>query len=537
MIFVLSALWTAQAAAPKYDPEKLRSLVKLPVIRLEMGFGLDRQLGFTFGGEPLDLSKLKPPATRIAELRKEIGGGAPDAERFSELAGLYAKLNDQAQSQAAWKRSIQLFREQVRDNPKQGWLRSQLGKALLGADQRAEGENLLRDAVALAPEDWRCWEALGGFLASQAFDVLDATNSLAMSAGIGRSLRPSGSHLAASPERRAKARALCDEARSCYDKAVSVGPLEPGAYQARVCFRWAGTQLLYLLIEPERTADSPPSQSLFPAEAVADLNQVAKLTTNDAYAIGMAASVEATKAMSSIPKEAMSSNDIRERGFWPFLPDSARTYVREAMSRLEQLGRNEDKAIAGGALAALGGLQLIVRRDPVAAKTNLRRSTELRPAADCPWELLGLVLVQSERWQDLAALGEERLKSKDSVRYRIVLAKAYERLGKTTEVEKHVQAALKLAPNDLLANTALAALRLKHATDDALAQVGEMMAQLKQSAFKAAPQEQQMGFEFLHGLYFGLAGNREEAASHFRRLREVNPDEATYREAYDALGL
>jgi hypothetical protein len=45
-----------------------------------------------------------------------------------------------------------------------------------------------------------------------------------------------------------------------------------------------------------------------------------------------------------------------------------------------------------------------------------------------------------------------------------------------------------------------------------------------------------MAFEFVHGLYFALAGNREEAAGHFHMLREADPGEPKYRDALDALG-
>jgi len=533
--FMAIALWNAHAAEPKYDPEKLRSLVKLPKMTLDFGFAVNSTLGFTLGREPLDLNKLKPPAERIAELRKDMSGGVRDAERYAELGLLYVKLHDAAQAQATRKRAVELFREQVKDDPKKGWLRSELGNALLAADQMVEGENLLRDAVALSPEDWRCWEALGDFLESRAFATLGVTNVGVLYEEIQRGLRVPGSNTASSPDRRAKARAFWDEAAHCYDKAVAVGPGEIGAYQARIVFRGALKKLLDLLIEPERSADVATKQQFVSPEVRADLKEAARLTTDDAYAIGMAAFFE---AMMNAPKGAADSSGSFKRGFWLFLPDSSRAYVREALSRLEQLGRNEDKNTAGAALTALGGMQLLVQGDPVAAEDNLRRATRLRPAADTAWEMFGLLLVQSERWSELAALGEEHVKSKDSVRYRIGLAKIYEKLGKPAEVEPQVQAALKLAPDDLLANTASAAMRLKRATDEAaVAEVGQMMNKVKQTVFKAAPKEQQVGFEFLHGLYYGLAGNRQEAASHFRRLREADPDESDYRDAYDALGL
>jgi len=151
MILLPSLVLNEPAAAGE-----LRRLVKLPTMAFRPGFVFSPDLGFGCVGEPLDLNKLKPPAARIAELQQEIRDGVRDPERFSELGRLYAKLKDKARAQAARERAVELWRAQVKDHPEQVWLRSQLGTALVAADQKVEGEALLREAVALTPEDWRC---------------------------------------------------------------------------------------------------------------------------------------------------------------------------------------------------------------------------------------------------------------------------------------------------------------------------------------------------------------------------------------------
>jgi tetratricopeptide (TPR) repeat protein len=147
-------------------------------------------------------------------------------------------------------------------------------------------------------------------------------------------------------------------------------------------------------------------------------------------------------------------------------------------------------------------------------------------------------LVQGQRWPDLAKLSEDRLKTKDSVLARIALAKAYDKLGRTAEVEKQVETAAQMNPPSLLAHTAQAALRLKQATEERdLIDVGATLVKLQQSLYQSATAEEKTAFEFLIGLYFGLAGNRQEAAGFFRRLIEANPNEPDYRQAYEALGM
>ena len=71
MVLAIAACTLAQAAAPQFDAERLRSLAKLPMINLGSGFGADTEAGFTLTGEPLDPT-WRSPSNRLAALGEKL---------------------------------------------------------------------------------------------------------------------------------------------------------------------------------------------------------------------------------------------------------------------------------------------------------------------------------------------------------------------------------------------------------------------------------------------------------------------------------
>jgi tetratricopeptide (TPR) repeat protein len=532
-LLVLASTSLARAAAPRFDAERLRSLAKLPMANVEVGFNVFAEEGFTFGGEPLDLSKLKPPAEKAVELRKLLRGEDQDAERLYQLAGLYLKTGATNEARTALDQAGEYFRNRIKAAPTNGWERAQLGQVLIALGQSDEGEKLLQAGTELSPKDGRCWGALGDWHAARAAAALSATN-LEVMVQDGVSLRRSTAPPSLSSTERERARRSYQEAKRCYDQAVAVAPDSIDAYTHRLTFRWLAAQLLEpALAETDQGSHGPLSALGMPTAALADLKRVAELTTNDVYAIAMAAFFDGLSDVSRhSPQQFMSE------GGWSALSESSRQYVRQAMSRLEKLAESTDRAVAAGARAAIGVLQLTIVHSTSEAESNLRQAVALNPRAEKPWEALSLVLVSSDRWEDLVALGKERLKQKPSARICFMLAKAYERLGNRTETERQLRGGLELSPGDMSCRLGLVALQLQQATEDStLAQIGQAMAELQKQGIWQAPVQQQMDFELLHGLYFALAGQREEAVHHFRRLLEVAPQNDTYTEALQAVGL
>jgi tetratricopeptide (TPR) repeat protein len=151
---------------------------------------------------------------------------------------------------------------------------------------------------------------------------------------------------------------------------------------------------------------------------------------------------------------------------WTALPDKSQRSIREAVTRLENLAEDSDPQLAAGALEALGILQGQILHEPLGAISNLHRALALDPSRDQAWEALVAVLAQSGRFEELLSVCEDRLKQKDTPRAHLLLAKAYEKLKLWDESEAEILVAVKQEPNNFTATLALAALMLKHTSDD-----------------------------------------------------------------------
>jgi tetratricopeptide (TPR) repeat protein len=115
-----------------------------------------------------------------------------------------------------------------------------------------------------------------------------------------------------------------------------------------------------------------------------DLKQAARLDPENPRLIGLAALSEISVAAVSLRQEQKGPAADQDTA-WDRLPPPSRIYLREAMSRLEKLGRLKDEPKAASALYYLGCLQAVTTEDFKAAEKNLRQALALQPAADHIW--------------------------------------------------------------------------------------------------------------------------------------------------------
>ena len=109
----------------------------------------------------------------------------------------------------------------------------------------------------------------------------------------------------------------------------------------------------------------------------------------------------------------------------------------------------------------------------------MQRSVFLDPSREDAWDLLLGLQIQSASPEQLAAICESRLKYKDSARNRLLLARAYQHEEKWDLAADQAMQALKLDPDNVVAELELTALALKQSTDvNELAKVAAMMPEL-----------------------------------------------------------
>jgi tetratricopeptide (TPR) repeat protein len=554
-IFALMLVTLSGSVQAQPDKQKLREAIKLPSMTFAFGVGFSAIPGQTAWAEESD------PQAEIAALRKALKGNASDAERWQALGSLYERREEKSLSQAAFARAVSLYRQRVKAQPRQVPLLIAFGKTLQKASQQEEAERVFRQATQAAPKDWRPWVALGDVLGDRALSTLfgrktnlsDMTHMwpvLMMGVALQKrdKAEPPPPEVMAQMsklikrENIARTQKFLAGARSCYDRAVTVVPglAEPYLERAkgRVFVVGATRAFLHLM---QGNFDSFKTEVLSP-DNLDDLRQGIRLSRAP-RALLTAVQMEIMISVANSGKETDWTNwtELDRQDIWDALSEKSQNSVNATLARLEKMAQARDKrgAEAGTALGCL----CYFLRDTEKAETALRGAVERHPTFDPAWELRMGMLVEQERYEDMAALGEERLKHKDSTRNRLLLAKAYEKTEKYDKAEIHAQAAWKRRPNDFLANLMVAALMMKRGTDAAtLARAGDRLARAGKTAKKAIPGEsipdtinRTRDYGLLRGIYLALNGDTEKARVQLKETLARAPEEESVQEALTAL--
>jgi tetratricopeptide (TPR) repeat protein len=503
-VLLLFALVSTGTAARAVDRDKLRAATPLP--RMETGFQ------FNVAGAsalPQDEATQRARISALEALPAPLNG-----EQLMELASLQSLAKDSGRSEATYARAVSLLQEALVARPEEGTLLVQLGAASQGAGQLDEAEATLRRAVKVAPQNALAWTTFGDVLLQKATEtMLPNKNGFQFQMGTvplveGLSTEVLDSRPA--PEAMARAQALLDEANTSYERAVQVAPRDPQVYTKRMSFRLGaafGSGLLQLLRANEtmtlKAAMASAAQAAYPAlyapETAADLRTLARLKPDDVSTSGAAALATLYSFALSNKQELPLKNGLQS------LPAPVAAQMREPMERLQTLSGTPKSAAA--ALEALGVIGFVLG-DPSTVET-LRRSLALDPSRAQAAEMLIGLFAEENRFEELATLLDARLKrpDQDTARNHLLLAKAYDKLGRPQDVEAQVNAALKREPNDLSANLAHIALLLR-AGD--VTQADEQI--IKMLAPPAKPsQTQMMDYLTLRGVSLGMSEQTDAA--------------------------
>lgn len=483
-LLALSAL----GMTPEIGKGALRKLLKLPTVNFDSAWTFDAERGFTVGSSQADVS------AEISRLRKKLKHDVSDAEIELRLGDLYASINDFASAQKACNRAVECFRRRVEMQPGDPSLLTGLGRALQGAGKPQEAESVLRKAVAISPEDYKCCVVLGRFLDA------DARRNLDYNAGPFTS------------EKVTLARRELDEAGECFDKAAALAPEVGQIYFRRGMHRSLGAVLFnrIRLSRDGQLDDTPSDNRQFSEAALEDLQHASRLNPSDYRLIGGSVLFEIY---------TVTSRDGRMNWAefsWNSLPAKSQRSIREAESRLENLGLDSDPHEAAGALEILGILQGPVLHEPRSCIATMRRVIALDPSREQAWDVLSSSLAQLQRYDELLAVCEERVHEKESARSHLLLAKALEKKRDWGASESEILESLRLAPNSFTGNLAEAALVLRRGQDaDALMDANGWITRSERLLGELPPQQRtrQMVIELslTRSIYFALTDQLDAA--------------------------
>ncbi|HEX4645950.1 MAG TPA: tetratricopeptide repeat protein, partial [Verrucomicrobiae bacterium] len=520
--FLLLMALAAPGATPDVGKEKLRKLAKLPSITLETGWKFDRERGFII--EPTKAQK----AAAIAEARKSLQGDNTDAGRFFRLGQLCRENREDANAGAAFSQAVELYRQRAASQPGDGLLLTELGRALAASGRFDESQSVLREAVRLAPKEWKCWTALGQSLDDASITALfgpmgaNGDNPEFLAARILKS-KPSSDQLN-------KSQKLLGEAGVCFDKAASVAPEEADPYFRRGLHRCLESfeRCAARIIRGDENDDTAPRRSWYPWEALPDFQKASRLEP-DSYAAVAGLAIFECHADAAQKGKAGFGREFS----WSSLSEKTRQSVREMMTRLENLGQSRDPQLASGALEALGMFQGPILRDYRGSAVSLRHAVSLDPSREQAWDMLASMLAKTDDHDELLSVCEERARKKDSAHNRLMLAKAYEKLNQWDSAEEQVLTALNLDANDFTASLAMAVLLIKRSQNaSVLADADGWLVRAEQLYGKLPDKgrQQSVDLTLARSIYLALTDNVETARTWVKHILETDQNNEFARE-------
>ncbi|MHB8523446.1 MAG: tetratricopeptide repeat protein [Limisphaerales bacterium] len=471
LLLLLATAVSSLGAALETGKTRLLRLVQLPHVDASVAVGFNPAFGFFLASDDQ-----KPDATEIAEgiaaLKKEVTGESADAARYERLGDLYSVSDDSTNAHLAYAKAVALYRKRVEQQPENGGLLAEFGEALEGVEKHTEAESVLRKAVRIAPEDWKCWTSLGGFLDSQGNKALpqagksrQTTRKGGVNSAVTLPDRPSGNQLADANQRYA-------EAKDCFDRAVALARHEPGPYIARA-LHLCNQSVQMSLHKTRGDAVDVMRQALSPA-LLPDLWQAARLSPTNYAVITAAALFEACGVgILERAKAGPSSESLLNS-----LPERSRQQVREAMGWLENLTRSADPRLAGGALTGLGLLKSVATPGGPCPE-EFRRAIALDPSRSYVWDTVVACLAEGNRFDESIALCQQRLKYQDTAHNRFYLATIYFANEQYPEAEQQLRTAVKLEPDNVNCNLGLAAALMRQDPEAKFAEAKEWFLKAK----------------------------------------------------------
>jgi tetratricopeptide (TPR) repeat protein len=518
IVWLLTVL-AVQAVTPDIGKDKLRKLVKLPTITFQPDWTFDPERGFALG------SKTQDVRAQIVALRSGLKGDLGDADDEEKLGELCASIGEDQNAENVWTRAAEHYRKRVESQPDEGLLLAGFGLSLEGAGKLSEAESVLRQAVRVAPNEWRCRVALGRYLDHEARrNVLEGV--LADPA----SDKPAAGEVSLALKR-------MDEAGDCFDRATTMASDEPEVWFRRGMHRCL-RQMVLNQIRLATGGDEGMAdvfEGCFSPETLADLQHASRLSPADYELIGATALFEVYTITGRKGQTGPASFS------WDALPEKSQESLRAAMTRLENLAQSGDPGPAAGALETLGILEGPVLHEPNRCIASLRQALAIQPSREHAWEVLVATLAQGARYDELLAVCEDHVKQTNSARTHLLLAKAHEKLQQWDDSEDEARIAAGEDPGDFSADLALAALLLKRSGNDdsALSEADEWLKRSEAALNKTPPplrnREQVIDLTLTRGIYFALTDEMDTARQFVKTVIERDKDNKFAREILSAM--
>jgi tetratricopeptide (TPR) repeat protein len=483
-----------------------------------------------------------PPSDPEAELRSlesRIATNAALPELWLELGDVHQRRKATNEAWIAYGKAQALLRPRLSKEPSNGWLRAQLAGSLVLTNTSAweESDRLHREAVQLAPTESRTWVALANF------ELLSAVHDL----GMGEHLPPvEVGDLGDLFERvrawmkrrdvtgagRSAALARLSKSREALDRAVRVPDPTLEALMARWVFDSSVAPMLKSMFAESPSSDDERMAALMDPGLVGHLRQVARLSTNEPYALGLGVTLVVTSmlARERDPDIAVMKTDLRPR-----LTRDDRAFVEDMMRRLELLRTHPTPRVAGGALLALGFLASFVDGNPTNAAALALRADRMDPANPAALPLALVTLSSAGQHEEAARLADLLVARRDVPESRAIRAKVLARVRRYDDAEADLNRILQIQSTNAMAQVGRVALAVLRGDAKAMEEGFAMMSRLGSEGALEGDRNLRRESKFIAAAVMALGGKVPQARRILYSVLAEAPSDARAREALEAL--
>ncbi|MBC8102303.1 MAG: aspartyl protease family protein [Cytophagales bacterium] len=526
-------LGSPEVTAERVDKERLRQAVEIPMAEFSPVLAGIAKPDSENGGES-DLP------LQIAALEKRLKDDATNAVRQIAIGDLFLTDKQPEKAKAAYEKAAVFYRAQIKSAPNSADFAAKLARVLIAMEQVDEASLEARRATQSAPASPDGWLALGWATHARSVAALTGRTSTVTVSGSDESeLRDLLARLRKTPPtitQMQQAQDLAKEARGYFDQAVMVAGASPKPFEERARFLVDSNLGIKATLRGLENKLDTVNPVLYTKEYLTDMEAAADLTPNDPLAQTKAA----TAAVELPLFQGRSGIDSRESRFWKSLPGDARSAAQVRITRLVSLGSHRDKGIAAKATEQLGQVQYLLMRNPDLAEKTLRKAALMDPTQSSAVHTLVELLTEKRRYQDIAALLQERLAVKATALDHLMLARSLDQLNRFEEAEASAKAAQALCPSSFITNLTYAALLLKYSDTDTFRRAttaDECLERAEKAMGNFVSRSQRAQYNNTRAIFWGIWGDPAEAKALVMRVIEESRTDTQARDILGAIVL
>ena len=527
------------------DADKLRHVLPLP----RTGFSLS----YAVNTDIIVSSNAQDRAFQLGVLKEGFTGNDSDAGRWYRLGSFYSGAGSPEAKQDAYTHASTLYLSQIRKTPNDPSLLIKYSAILELTGEPDQSEAVLRRAVRLAPGDARAWAALGQILAEQVTPPLltpdlkkkSSVRLENMSAKQASAFGEEAKDYRPKLEQIAKAQQTLDEAEHCFDKAVQVQPKASTGYFGRAGFRSRGKSILSIFLSRLRRDNltlaaavqevSGSQSDLFKyrsAGVLTDYRQATAAAPDDLYTVYSALNQELSSAFHRFGETHTADQS------WAFalFPADSQHFIESDLALMEHIAGGKDPLVTSQAASAAGCIRSVIQQNQKAER-DYRRAIICAPQALGAYDGLIANLSDDQKYADAAVFAEQRVKLLDTAYNRVSLAKIYDKLNRPVLVEVQIQAALKVEPDNGIANIAELVLLLRRSDVPGVLPLAQRQLEHVNALYYHSPELNALiDTAVAESVCFALSGNEASARADLNQVLAVDKTNDTALKVLEILG-